>query len=260
MNSTATTPSEIWAIVLAAGKGTRMKKSDVPKVLAQACGRPLIDYVLDALTAAGVKRSIVVVGYRAEDVQRAIQDRPGIEFAHQTEQRGTGHAVMMCRAQLERHLGPVIVVAGDSPMLQADSLQRLIAEYRTRGAACVLGTLIHPAPAGLGRILRDNRGQFRGIVEEKEASPEQKKIQEVNMSTYVFDARRLVEGLARLTNDNQQGEYYITDIPGLLLNDGWDVRALPVLQPCEAFSVNTDEDLARVEREIQQRRTGECAS
>lgn len=235
-------------------------KSDLPKVLAQANGRPLIDYVLDALNAAGVQRTIVVVGYRAKDVEAAIGGRLGVEFAVQSEQRGTGHAVMMCRSQIDHHRGPVVIVAGDSPMLQASSLATLLADFRASPAACVMGTLIHASPAGLGRILRNERGQFEGIVEEKDATPEQRTIQEVNMSTYVFDCPRLVQCLDRLTNDNRQGEYYITDVPGILLRDGFAVRALPVLQPCEAFSVNTVEDLAAVESELQRRHSGECAN
>jgi bifunctional UDP-N-acetylglucosamine pyrophosphorylase/glucosamine-1-phosphate N-acetyltransferase/UDP-N-acetylglucosamine pyrophosphorylase len=235
-------------------------KSDLPKVLARASGRPLIDYVLDALEAVGITRTIVVVGYRAADVEAAIGGRPGIAFALQSERRGTGHAVMMCRSQIEQHRGPIVIVAGDSPMLQASSLSTLLADFRERPAACVMGTLIHPSPAGLGRILRNERGQFVGIVEEKDATPEQRAIQEVNMSTYVFDCPRLVHSLDRLTNDNRQREYYITDVPGILLRDGFAVRALPVLKPCEAFSVNTVDDLAAVESELQRRHSGECAN
>jgi bifunctional UDP-N-acetylglucosamine pyrophosphorylase/glucosamine-1-phosphate N-acetyltransferase/UDP-N-acetylglucosamine pyrophosphorylase len=251
--------SELWAIVLAAGKGTRMK-SDLPKVLAQACGRPLIDYVLDALEQVGVVKTIAVVGYRADDVERSLKGRDNLRFALQTEQRGTGHAVMMCRPLLQNHRGPLIVVTGDSPMLKIESLEKLLAEFHRARAACVMGTLIHPTPAGLGRIVRDNSGQFRGIVEEKDATAEQREIREVNMSTYVFDSQRLVECLDLLTNNNRQGEYYITDVPSILLGKGFEVRALPVLDPSEAFSVNTLEDLAIVEREIQRRQRDECAS
>lgn len=247
------------AIVLAAGKGTRMK-SDLPKVLARACGRPLIEYVLETLHEVGVRRTIVVVGYRADDVKDAVGDFPNVEFALQTEQRGTGHAVMMCRDQIADFHGPVIIVTGDSPMLQADSLRQLLDAFRRSGAACVMGTLIHDQPAGLGRIIRDSAGNFRGIVEEKDASDAQRQIREVNMSTYVFDCRGLIDSLDRLTNNNRQGEYYITDVPAILLGRGLDVRALPVLKPCEAFSVNTLEDLEIVEREIERRQEGECAS
>jgi bifunctional UDP-N-acetylglucosamine pyrophosphorylase/glucosamine-1-phosphate N-acetyltransferase/UDP-N-acetylglucosamine pyrophosphorylase len=235
-------------------------KSDLPKVLARACGRTLIEYVLDTLREVGVQRTIVVVGYRADDVRNAVGARPGIEFALQSQQRGTGHAVMTCRAQIETFAGPVIVVTGDSPMLQSESLRQLLGAFERTGAACVMGTLVHDQPTGLGRILRNGEGEFQGIIEEKDATDEQRKIREVNMSTYVFDCQPLLESLDRLTNDNRQGEYYITDVPGLLLSQGRIVEALPVLQPCEALSVNTLDDLHSVEREILRRQSGECAN
>lgn len=224
--------------------------SDLPKVLAQACGRHLIDYVLDALERAGIHRHLVVVGYRGDEVRKALCNRNGIQFAEQTELRGTGHAVMMCRSQLQDFSGPVVVVTGDSPMLQSASLERLLAEFREHQASCVLGTLKHDRPDGLGRIVRDEAGQFLGIVEEKDATAAQRLIREVNMSTYVFDCQTLLPALDRLTNQNRQREYYITDVPAIMLAAGGRVRALPVLHPCEAFSVNTIEDLGRVEAEI----------
>jgi bifunctional UDP-N-acetylglucosamine pyrophosphorylase/glucosamine-1-phosphate N-acetyltransferase/UDP-N-acetylglucosamine pyrophosphorylase len=167
---------------------------------------------------------------------------------------------MMCREQLADFDGPVVVVTGDSPMLQASSLQRLLHAFAQTGAACAMGTLIHDRPDGLGRILRDEAGRFQAIIEEKDASDEQRKIREVNMSTYVFDCQSMLESLDRLTNDNRQGEYYITDVPGLLLSQGKIVEALPVLQPCEALSVNTLDDLQAVEQEILRRQSDECAN
>ena len=234
------------AIVLAAGKGTRMK-TDLPKVLCQANGRPLVSYVLDSLRAAGVEKIVAVVGYKADDVKDELSDYENLEFALQEEQLGTGHAVMMCKEQLTRIDGPVVVVAGDSPMLQTSSIAELLADFKEKDPACILGTLIHDNPTGLGRIVRDDDGNFVGIVEEKDASDEQKKINEVNMSTYVFDCQTMLGALDRLTADNNQKEYYITDLPGILLKDGLDVRALPVLKPIEALSVNTVEHLAAVE-------------
>ncbi|MEQ1905966.1 MAG: sugar phosphate nucleotidyltransferase, partial [Pirellulaceae bacterium] len=144
-----------------------------------------------------------------------------------------------------------VVVAGDSPMMQADSVRKILQEARSTGAACVLGTLKHPNPHGLGRIVRDSAGNFERIVEEKDATPEERTINEVNMSTYVFDAAELLKGLDQLTDTNQQKEYYITDLPAIMLAKGLTVRALPVLQPIEALSVNTVEHLAEVERELQ---------
>lgn len=238
--------SSVMAIVLAAGKGTRMK-SELPKVMCLANGRPLLQYVIDALRAVGIHRIVNVVGYRADQVQAVFAGQPGIEFALQTEQLGTGHAVMMCREQLASHQGPVVIVAGDSPMLQARSLGRLLEEFQTGQPACVLGTLIHPDPTGLGRIVRDDSGKFIKIVEHRDANPHELAVREVNMSTYVFDAQSLLRSLDQLTADNQQREYYITDLPAILLRQGADVRALPVLDPIEALSVNTVEQLAQVE-------------
>lgn len=241
------------AIVLAAGKGTRMK-SELPKVLCTATGRPLVAYVLDSLKVAGVAGFVVVVGYRAELVEETLGSDDSVQFALQAEQLGTGHAVMMCREALAKHNGPVVVVAGDSPMLQSSSIRTLLDEFEATEPACILGTLIHDDPTGLGRIVRDAAGQFTGIVEHKDATPEQLAIREVNMSTYVFDCQKMLAALDRLTNDNRQQEYYITDIPGILLRDGEDVRALPVLKPIEALSVNTVEHLRAVEEAMEELR------
>ncbi len=234
------------AVILAAGKGTRMK-SDLPKVLCEANGKPLIEYVLDSLRTAGVKKMLAVVGYREELVRSKLEAQADVGFATQAEQLGTGHAVMMCQEQLKQHDGPVVIVAGDSPMLQSESIKTLLDDFSKNRPACLLGTLIHENPTGLGRIIRDGDGKFTEIVEEKDATDEQRKVAEVNMSTYVFDCQKMLGALDRLTADNQQQEYYITDLPAILLNDGQDVRALPVLKPIEALSVNTVEHLADVE-------------
>ncbi len=237
------------AVVLAAGQGTRMK-SDLPKVLCRVLDRPMIEFVLDALAAAGVERVIAVVGYRADDVKAALASRKNVQFALQTERLGTGHAVKMAREQLTGHDGPTIVLAGDSPMVQAASLVKLLDHFRQHRPACLLGTLHKANPAGLGRIVRDAAGQFTGIVEEKDATDEQRKLTEVNMSTYVFENRELLHALDLLKNENRQKEYYLTDCPGILRGEGKRVEALPVLAPCEALSINTVEELAAVEAEM----------
>ena len=234
------------AVVMAAGKGTRMK-SELPKVLLPVCGRPMIDYVLDALAAAGIDRMIVVVGYRADLVRQALSRRPNVDFALQAEQRGTGHAVMCAREYLVGHDGPAVVVAGDSPMMQSDSIRKLLAEFDGVPPACLLGTATKQDPSGLGRVVRDKNGKFLGIVEEKDATSEQKRLQEVNLSCYVFNGPDLLDALDKIRADNAQGEYYVTDCPGVLLAAGKDVRALNVLQPVEALSINNMEELAVVE-------------
>jgi bifunctional UDP-N-acetylglucosamine pyrophosphorylase/glucosamine-1-phosphate N-acetyltransferase len=233
-------------VILAAGKGTRMK-SDLPKVLCQVGGQPLVKYVIDSLRAAGVGRLVAVVGYREDLVRAELGNESDLGFAVQSEQLGTGHAVMMCREALIEHQGPVVVVAGDSPMLQPDSISSLLEDFRANRPACLLGTLNHPNPQGLGRIVRDSQGKFLRIVEEKDASEEERALCEVNMSTYVFDCQKMLAALGQLRSDNKQQEYYITDLPEILLDQGEDVRALACLQPIEALSVNTVEQLAEVE-------------
>src|SRR4051812_44280771 len=158
------TMPEPMAIILAAGKGKRMG-SDLPKVLVPVGGRPMIRYVIDAVHAVGIKRILVVVGYRGDLVRRELADQPGLEFVVQTEQLGTGHAVKMCEKQLEVHDGPVLILAGDSPMVQVESLRSLLAEFSKRRRACLLGTGKKDKPTGLGRIIRDKKGEFAAIVE-----------------------------------------------------------------------------------------------
>ena len=238
------------AVVLAAGKGTRMK-SDLPKVLCEANGRPLIDWVLDALEAAGVQQFLVVVGYEADRVKKALQDRDGVKFVLQDQQLGTGHAVKVCEDHLQGHDGPVLIVAGDSPMIQPESIRSLLDGFETEALDCLLGTLLKDNPQGLGRIVRDKAGRFEGIVEEKDATDEQRAINEVNMSTYLFRPEHLVWALGQLKNNNRQGEFYLTDCPAILLGAGRKIDALPVLKPCEALSVNTVDELAEVEIALQ---------
>jgi bifunctional UDP-N-acetylglucosamine pyrophosphorylase/glucosamine-1-phosphate N-acetyltransferase/UDP-N-acetylglucosamine pyrophosphorylase len=235
------------AIVLAAGKGTRMQ-SELPKVLVPVCGRPMIRYVIDALRAGGAERIVVVVGYEALRVKQELADLQQIEFALQSEQLGTGHAVMMCREQLASHDGPVLVVTGDSPMLQPSSIDALLKTYRSEPCAAILGTARRDDPTGLGRIVRDAAGQFVGIVEQRDATPAEAAIQEVNMSTYLFDAASLLESLEQLKADNAQSEYYLTDCPGILQKAGRRVLALPVLKEVESLSINNLDDLAAVEQ------------
>jgi bifunctional UDP-N-acetylglucosamine pyrophosphorylase/glucosamine-1-phosphate N-acetyltransferase/UDP-N-acetylglucosamine pyrophosphorylase len=246
-----------YAVVMAAGKGTRMK-SELPKVLYPILGRPMIEYVLDALEQAGVDKIILVVGYRS-DLVRDVLTRDGLahrrnlEFVEQTEQLGTGHAVMTCHEKLSPHNGSVMVVAGDSPMLQIDTVKKLFEAYQHESPpSCILGT-VHKdgsdglGPEGLGRILRDETGEFQGIIEDKDASPAQKKITEVNMSYYVFHTPDLLEALTLLRTNNAQQEYYLTDTPAIMRSQGKRVVALPVLKPSESLGINTVEEATIVE-------------
>ncbi|GIW94096.1 MAG: UDP-N-acetylglucosamine pyrophosphorylase [Pirellulaceae bacterium] len=263
LESTEIDLSAVHAVVLAAGMGKRMK-SDLPKVLVRCLGRPLVEYVLAALEQVGIRTILVVVGYRAQEVRAAIGERPGLVYVEQSPQLGTGHAVAVCREWLEKLAGPTLVLTGDSPMVQPSSLRKLLSyflQHRCRTGqstgrlGCLMGTLYHPNPTGLGRIVRDpTTGEFLKIVEERDATDVERAIREVNMSTYVFDTQALLWALERLSADNRQKEYYLTDCPGLMRNAGWLVEALPVLEPCEALSVNTPEELAAVEAEMRRLR------
>ena len=250
------------AVVMAAGRGTRMG-GDLPKVLFEAAGKPLVRWVLDALAAAGVTDRIVVVGYRAALVEETLANLPGVSFALQKEQRGTGDAVAAAAPLIEDRLRqdpsaahrPVVIVCGDSPMLRPESVTGLLRRFTELQAACLLGTAVTTDPTGLGRIVRDASGAFVGIVEEKDATPEQRGIREVNMSTYVFEARALLHALSRLNNANASGEYYITDCPGMLLAEGRVVDAVACLDQSETLSVNTPEQLAAVAAALSARTT-----
>jgi len=232
-------------------------KSDLPKVLVHVAGRPMIEFVLDALAAGGVERTVVVVGYRGELVRQTLADRKGVTFVEQREQLGTGHAVMVCREALSGYDGAVLVVAGDSPLMQPSSIAAILKEFERTKPACLLGTATRSDPTGLGRIIRNSQGNFQGIVEERDATESQRRITEVNMSCYVFDGRQLFPALDRIGRHNAQGEYYLTDCPGVMLAAGQSVAALNVLQPCEALSINTVEELAIVERELLRLRNSE---
>lgn len=238
------------AVILAAGKSTRMK-SALPKVLHQVCGRPMIEYVLDAARSASVSRIVVIVGHRADLVQSELSKHGDVEFALQSEQKGTGHAVMMCHEQLKSHHGPVLVLAGDTPLLKKDSLSALLKALQEQQAVCAIGTAVTEANFGLGRIIRNSRGQFEKIVEEKDANSEEKKVQEINTGCYAFDSQSLLASLDQIRPNNSQAEYYLTDCPRVMKDAGKNVVALEAFDMVEALGVNTREQLAEVTRTLQ---------
>jgi len=186
-------------------------------------------------------------------VRSELAGRSNIEFALQAEQLGTGHAVQMCRDQLRSGAEKaVMVVAGDSPLIQSTSIQRVSQEFFAGGFDCLMGTLIKPNPQGLGRIVRDSNNRFARIVEQKDATESEQKICEVNMSTYMFERDALLEALENLGNNNAQREYYLTDCPAFLLSKGKKVEAKPVLRDCEALSINTIDELSAVEAQMRE--------
>lgn len=212
----------------------------------------MIEYVLDAARAAGVSQIVAVVGHRADLVQAELSKYSDVKFALQSEQKGTGHAVMMCREQLAAHHGPVLVLAGDTPLLKSESLGGLLKAQAESHAAAVIGTTATEANHGLGRIVRDSAGNFDQIVEERDATAEQKKIREINTGCYAFDAQSLLSALDRIRPDNNQAEYYLTDCPLVLKRDGKPVVAAKVFEVAEAMGVNTRAQLADVTRAIQE--------
>jgi len=240
------------AVILAAGKSTRMK-SALPKVLHQVSGRPLIEYVIDAVKSAGVARTVVIVGHAAETVRSALESQPGIEFALQAEQKGTGHAVMMCREQLASHQGPVLILMGDAPLVRSESLAGLLSDLAEHQAACVVGTAETDANFGFGRIIRDTSGQFIKIVEQKDATPAEALIREINVGCYAFDGPALFAALDQIRPANKQGEYYLTDVCEVLLQSGRPVLAAKRLDIIEALGVNTRAQLADVQQVLQKR-------
>ena len=181
-----------------------------------------------------------------------------LTWVEQNPQLGTGHAVMVCRKELARLSGPVLVVAGDGPLVRGSTLKRLLAEHVRRGAACTLATSILDDPGRYGRIVRDERGELVGIAEYLDADESQRQIKEVNVSLYCFDAVALVGVLDRLTNDNVKGEYYLTDALGLLRADGKALAAVAAVPSEEVLSINTMDQLHQVEGILAARREGEC--
>jgi bifunctional UDP-N-acetylglucosamine pyrophosphorylase/glucosamine-1-phosphate N-acetyltransferase len=240
------------AIILAAGQGKRMK-SEKAKVLHEVCGQPMIRYVVDAARGAGAKTIVVVVGYAADQIRDYLCDEPDILFATQTEQLGTGHAVKICRALLAGYQGPVLVLVGDEPLLRPQPLADLLERRHHDQAACLLGTAVLDDPMGFGRILRDSAGRFLRIVEERDCTPEECALREVNPSCYVFELPGLWDALDQIGTSNSQGEYYLTDAPEHLKSMGRKVVALNVLRPDDVLGVNTRQHLAQAAAIMQSR-------
>jgi bifunctional UDP-N-acetylglucosamine pyrophosphorylase/glucosamine-1-phosphate N-acetyltransferase len=254
--TTARNVGGVAAVVLAAGKSTRMK-SKTPKALHPVCGKPILAHLLDALTEAGAARRVVVVGYQADAVRAALDARYGpaaIEYAEQIEQKGTGHAALMTEPVLAAHTGTVLILPGDAPLLSAAALRGLIETHHARRAAATLLTAVLPYDAGsYGRVLRDASGNVAGIVEARDATPEQLAVREINTSVYAFDSPALFRCLRDLRPDNAQGELYLTDVVGLLRAAGQTVAAVVSPDPDVVLGVNTRVELAEVAAKMRAR-------
>ena len=235
-------------LILAAGLGTRMK-SGRAKVLHQLDGLPLITYVCRTAQSLSPAKIYVVVGHQAAEVERAVQTETGdtAEFVIQTEQRGTGDAVLAARAQLENSDSLVLVLSGDVPLIRAATLESFIAQHRASGAACSILSVRLENPTGYGRIVRNENEQFVRIVEQKDATPDEKKVKEINSGIYCFAARQLFAALKRVNPSNKQGEYYLTDAPQILLSDGEKVNVFLHGDAREVSGINTRAELAEFE-------------
>lgn len=244
--------SQIKAIVLAAGKGTRMQSESchLPKVLRQACGKPLLYHVLRQLEFLDPREIVLVVGYLHELVEQAF---PGYAAALQEPQLGTGHAVQCARAYLKDFDGTVLVCYGDMPLIRREVYEALLKVHAESGAQCTLlsGTCQEYLP--YGRVITDDQDNFVAVVEDRDCTPEQKAIRDLNVGIYAFDCHALLEALDKLRNDNAQNEYYLTDVPALIQAAGGKVKVYKAVLNEQIIGVNTPEQLAETEEFLRQR-------
>jgi UDP-N-acetylglucosamine diphosphorylase/glucosamine-1-phosphate N-acetyltransferase len=245
--------SRAAALLLAAGKGTRMK-SDLAKVLFLLGGKPLILHVIDAVEGAGIGRTVVVVGHQRERVADALIGRR-VELVVQDPQLGTGHAAQCAAPVLSGFAGTLVVLAGDAPFIRSETIRDLIERHESSGAAVTVLTARVPDPAGYGRIVREG-GRVTGIVEEKDASPEVREIREINSSIYAFRYSFLQAALPRLRAENRQKELYLTDTVHMAFTAGDRVEGFVVADPHEISGINTPEQLAEAERLLEERSRG----
>ncbi|SEP06171.1 bifunctional UDP-N-acetylglucosamine diphosphorylase/glucosamine-1-phosphate N-acetyltransferase GlmU [Paenibacillus sp. OV219] len=235
---------KVMAVVLAAGQGKRMK-SKLYKVLHPVCGKPMVGHVLQTVKDANCERTVVVVGHGAETVQSYLGD--GAEFVLQAQQLGTGHAVQMAEPLLGEEAGTTVILYGDTPLVTSGTIQSLLDIHTKNEAAATVLTAVVPNPQGLGRIIRDEAGNVLRIVEQKDCTPEQAAITEINTGMYCFDNKKLFQALAKVTNQNAQGEYYLTDVMEILREAGETVGAYCTPDYAEGIGVNDRVGLGEAE-------------
>ena len=237
------------AIILAAGKGTRMK-SDLPKVLHKIGDKALAEYVIDAVKAAGIDKICLVIGYQADRVKENIHR--DVIYAYQEEQLGTGHAVMCARDFLDE-AEDMLVLCGDTPLVTGDTIKALIKYHREEGNFVTVLSAVMEDPTGYGRIVRDPEGNFLKNVEHKDATEQERKICEINSGMYIFNSGELKEGLSGLTTDNAQGEYYLPDVIAAVKKKGLKVGAYSLEDPTEIFGINTVDQLEQAKKILERR-------
>lgn len=237
------------ALVLAAGKGTRLQTEGItlPKVMRRAAGRPLLAYVLDALSFLPKEDVILVVGYHKEDVLAGFPDYP---HAVQAEQLGTGHAVQCARHLLEGFGGSVLVCCGDMPLMKQSTYRALLDAHSQAKNACTILSGVSEEALPYGRVIRTACGGFDRIVEEKDCTPAEKAVRELNAGVYLFQAEALFDALTHLRRNNAQGEYYLTDVPAFIRDAGGKVGVCAACTPLEMLGVNTPAQLAQVEQAL----------
>ena len=238
------------AIIMAAGKGTRMK-SKLVKVLHQVCGKSMVDHVLTQVEATNMDHIVTIVGHGAKDVEAALGDRT--KYAVQTEQLGTGHAILQAEPLLKDEDGMTLIVSGDTPLFRAETFQELFEYHHAKKAAGTVLTSEAPDPQGYGRVVRNHLGIVEKIVEQKDATKEEQEIHEINTGVYCFDNKKLFAALHQVTNDNAQGEYYLTDVIQIMKDQGDIVAAYRMSDFDESMGVNTRAALAQATKVMQKR-------
>ena len=245
----------LCVIVLAAGKGTRMKSSRA-KVLHEVFYRPMLHHVLNSIAPLNPDSTVVIVGHQKEAVT-AILDGYQVTCCEQREQKGTGHAVLSARPLLADFRGTLMIINGDSPLLLTEHLEQMIEAHRASTGALTIMTTTLDDPTNYGRVISDSAGAVQAVVEEKDASDQQRAVQEINAGIYLGDAEFIFGALERVTTDNVQGEMYLTDIVGIGVSDGQLVSKFTHPHPDHVLGVNSKVELARAHRELSARRNSE---
>lgn len=240
------------AVVLAAGKGTRMK-SELPKVAIPLAGIPMINHVLKSLVQSGIKHIIIIVGYKKEDVIQIIPSFEGvkIEFAEQLEQKGTAHALQCSQSILNHFQGSILVASGDMPLIRPETIERLFRTHHEQKNKATVLSAHNDHPKGYGRLVRGENGDLIEIVEEKDATDEIRKIKETNTGTYIFESPDIYEILHVIDSDNAQKEFYLPDAMSIFRNRGEQIGACKLDNPQEALGANSKEELQILEDIIQ---------